>query len=132
MEIDTRTGEPIRYINYDDYPDLNNIPERYEDFPLTRDEIPEFARLIIMSISITVEGKRNFASKFLREYFLSERFRELTDGYIFVFVKGNYLGAFENVEIGVSAAYTQGFRGYEIDVQRMYMEIGYEYRETCA
>lgn len=124
--------ETVRQVNYDEYPDLNKIPERFDDFPLTDDEIPYFVHLIINSISITPEGKRNFASRYLREYFQSKKFRELTDGWIFVFVNGDYFGGYKNVEEGLSEAWTAGLKKERIDIYRMYNEWIYEYRETLA
>lgn len=124
MEVGVRRDK-TESINYDEYPDVNLIPERYDDFPLTREQIPDFAYFIMTSISVTPEGKQKFADKFLREYFLSENFQDLTDGWIFVFVNGDYFGCYPTVEKGLSKAYAAGYKGCEIGIYKMYMEKEY-------
>jgi hypothetical protein len=73
-----------------DFPSIE-LPET-----MTADVLPDFMRRIAMDGAVNDNGWETFMKRFGMIYLTSETIRRHTDGWIFMFVNGEYTGSFQN------------------------------------
>ena len=86
-------------VDYSQYKDINNLPKRMDecnDAPF--ENLPQFIRLILLGTCTTSKGKEDFFRRFGIYYLSDRQFRKLTDHYSFLFIEGNYKGAYSSFE----------------------------------
>jgi hypothetical protein len=76
-----------RYMNEESPSYENTIRLRY-------DEIPEFAKDIVKTGTVSVQGTMDFLKKFLMIYMMSDYVRKHTDGWTYLFIDEEYVGSF--------------------------------------
>jgi hypothetical protein len=81
--------------------DPNSYPEQDYELEIDSDELPKFVHCIFRDFSITYEAKVSFVKKFLITYLTDDEFRQKVDGWIFMFVKGEYIGVFKNEDMAM-------------------------------
>lgn len=115
------------------YKDINKIPEKEitEDIErMSCDEYPNFAQDVWNKSGLYDSAREKFLRKFVIRYLKSEQFRKMTDGYFFLFVDGDYGGAYPTENDAVNMGYQMGYKGYEIYIFPMYPDIIYEKKEN--
>jgi hypothetical protein len=79
--------------------------KEFLEFPKTTDhtydDLPEFAKFIIDLAAISDKGTNDFIDKYLTVYLASEFVRRHTDGWVFLFIAREYIGAFETQEMAM-------------------------------
>ena len=94
----TYTHFKYKPIDYSQYFDINDLPER-DDEELANAPLhtmPEFMKVIIYAICVNDDGKIDFMRKFGIRYLSDPDFRLITEDCVFPFVGGNYCGAYES------------------------------------
>ena len=82
-------------VDYSQYKDINDLPKRMDecnDAPF--ENLPDFIRSLLLATCTNSKGKEDFFRKFAIYYLSDSQFRKLTDHYSFLFIDGNYKGAF--------------------------------------
>lgn len=119
-------------IDINDYP-LLDIPKEN----VMSDSFPEFISTILQDSQPDPEGIYDFISKFVLYYVFFNKFKEMTDGNVFLFVAGLYIGTYktykealiigEEIKNKNSDKYTMKYNG--IYIGQMYVRCIPEHRE---
>jgi hypothetical protein len=90
---------------------------------ITFEELPRFIARIIECTSVSEKGTADFCKKFGVIYMISDYVRKHTDGWMFLFLNKEYIGAFSNGR-DLNSEYKR--RGGRFSIFRMYPERGFE------
>jgi len=123
-------------IDYNLYPNLNDLPERTIDFRTNMEGLPEFITMIFKAAFIKPEGKKVFFLKCGIYYATDPEFRRLTYNYTFLFLDGLYYGAYpsedEALTVGFSIKERDGVN-YPMFICSVHPKnIDFEYKETVS
>lgn len=75
---------------------MNELPEFEKDIDYPEENIPQFANRTIEDATIDNESKYEFVRRFLLYYLTFEEFKNIVDGWVFLFVMGRYIGTYKN------------------------------------
>ncbi len=88
---------PYIPTNYSEYPNINDLPKRFDDVTEAPTfGIPEFMENILLATNIKNLGLIRFYQKFGIRYLSDSTFRKISDNSIFLFLDGYYIGAFKS------------------------------------